>query len=72
MSATGEPQSESLAGIPVISLLDRITSDTGIGHGKPCVRHLRRPVEAVLDLLSADMTIAETRLAARSGSAYVD
>ncbi|WP_295436890.1 DUF433 domain-containing protein [uncultured Thiodictyon sp.] len=42
-------------------LLDRITIDTEICHGKPCVRHMRWPVEAVLDLLSAGMTAAEIR-----------
>ncbi|WP_367116229.1 DUF433 domain-containing protein, partial [uncultured Lamprocystis sp.] len=31
-----------------MSLLDRITIDTEICHGKPCVRHMRWPVEAVL------------------------
>ena len=44
-----------------MSLLDRITIDTEICHGKPCVRHMRWPVEAVLDLLSAGMTAAEIR-----------
>jgi hypothetical protein len=33
--------------------LDRITLDLDICHGKPFVRHMRWPVEAVLDLVSA-------------------
>ncbi len=42
-----------------MALLERITIDTEICHGKPCVRHLRWPVEAVLDPESAGMSIAE-------------
>jgi uncharacterized protein (DUF433 family) len=38
-----------------MSLLERITLDPDICHGKPCVRHMRWPVEAVLDLISAGM-----------------
>jgi uncharacterized protein (DUF433 family) len=40
-------------------LLARITIDLDICHGKPCIRHLRYPVEMVLELLSAGMTTAE-------------
>ena len=40
-------------------LLDRITIDTDICHGKPCIRGLRYPVEMILELLSAEMTIDE-------------
>lgn len=36
--------------------LDRITMDSTICHGKPCIRGLRYPVEMVLELLSAGMT----------------
>lgn len=39
--------------------LDRITIDSAICHGKPCVRGLRYPVEDILELLSAGMTEAE-------------
>ena len=35
----------------------RITIDPTICHGKPCIRHLRYPVEVILELLSAGMTI---------------
>jgi len=41
------------------SLLSRITIDPAICHGKPCVRGLRYPVESLLELLSAGMTIDE-------------
>jgi uncharacterized protein (DUF433 family) len=44
-----------------MSLLERITIDNDICHGKPCVRHMRWPVEAVLDLMSAGMSPAEIR-----------
>jgi uncharacterized protein (DUF433 family) len=37
-------------------LLARITADSNICHGKPCVRGLRYPLELLLELLSGDMT----------------
>lgn len=37
-------------------LLDRITIDPAICHGKPCIRGLRYPVEGILELLSAGET----------------
>jgi uncharacterized protein (DUF433 family) len=37
-------------------LLDRITIDPEICHGKPCIRGLRYPVEVILELLSAGST----------------
>ena len=37
-------------------LLQRITLDPEICHGKPCVRGLRYPVEFILELLSSGMT----------------
>jgi uncharacterized protein (DUF433 family) len=42
-----------------MSRLDRITSDPAICHGAPTVRGLRYPVESLLELLSAGMTIEE-------------
>ena len=36
---------------------DRITIDTAICHGKPCIRGLRYPVENVLEWLAGGMTI---------------
>lgn len=40
-------------------LLDRITMDPAIAHGKPVIRGLRYPVEMLLELLSSGMTIDE-------------
>ena len=40
----------------VTNLIDRITIDPALCHGKPCVRGLRYPVEVILELLSAGMT----------------
>lgn len=41
------------------NLLQRISIDPAICHGKPCVRGIRWPVEIVLDLLSSGMTTDE-------------
>jgi uncharacterized protein (DUF433 family) len=41
------------------NLLDRITIDPQICHGKPVIRGLRYPVETILELMSAGMTIDE-------------
>jgi uncharacterized protein (DUF433 family) len=41
------------------TLIQRITIDPNICHGKPCIRGLRYPVETLLELLSAGMTIEE-------------
>ncbi len=40
-------------------LLERITINPDICHGKPCIRGLRYPVETVLELLSAGMSNEE-------------
>lgn len=40
-------------------LLERITIDPQICHRKPVVRGLRYPVEMLLELMSAGMTIDE-------------
>ena len=42
-----------------MSLLNRITIDPEICHGKPTIRGLRYPVETILELLSSGMTIEE-------------
>ena len=42
-----------------MTLLNRITVDPVICHGKPCIRGMRWPVEVVLDLLGSGMTISE-------------
>jgi len=41
------------------SLLNRITIDPEICHGKPTIRGLRYPVENMLELLASGMTIEE-------------
>lgn len=41
------------------NLLERITIDPQICHGKPVIRGLRYPVETFLELMSAGMTIDE-------------
>ena len=38
------------------NLLQRITLNAEICHGKPCIRGLRYPVEFILELLSSGMT----------------
>ena len=40
-------------------LMKRITIDPNLCHGKPCIRGLRYPVETLLELLSAGMTVEE-------------
>jgi uncharacterized protein (DUF433 family) len=49
---TAKPADES-------KLLERITIDPDICHGKPCVRGLRYPVDMILELLSGGMTHEE-------------
>jgi uncharacterized protein (DUF433 family) len=44
------------------TLFNRITINPAICHGKPCIRGLRYPVETMLELLSAGMTIEEILL----------
>lgn len=41
------------------ALLQRITLNPEICHGKPCIRNLRYPVEFLLELLSSGMTSEE-------------
>jgi len=41
------------------ALIQRITMNPQICHGKPCIRNLRYPVETILELLSAGMTIEQ-------------
>ena len=41
------------------SLLNRITLNPNVCFGKPTIRNMRYPVEVILDLLSAGMTINE-------------
>ncbi|MCB1192428.1 MAG: DUF433 domain-containing protein [Leptospiraceae bacterium] len=39
--------------------LERITMNSEICHGKPCIRNMRWPVEVILDLLSSEMSIKD-------------
>ena len=41
------------------NLLQRITINSEICHGKPCIRGLRYPVELILELSSSGMTADE-------------
>jgi uncharacterized protein (DUF433 family) len=41
------------------TLFERITIDPEICHGKPVIRGLRYPVETILELMSAGMSIDE-------------
>ena len=41
------------------AMSNRITIDSDICHGKPCIRNMRWPVEVVLDMLGAEMSINE-------------
>ena len=41
------------------TLLQRITHNPHICHGKPCIRGLRYPVEFILELLSSGMKTEE-------------
>lgn len=40
-------------------ILQRITLDPNICHGKPCIRGLRYPVELIIELLSSGMNAKE-------------
>ena len=40
----------------MVSLIDRITINADICHGKPTIRNMRYPVEMLLELLSSGMT----------------
>jgi len=40
-------------------LLHRITIEPSICHGKPCIRHMRWPVEVIIDLIASGMTFDE-------------
>lgn len=42
-----------------MKLLNRITSDPQICHAKPCIRGMRWPVEVIMDMLGAGMTIEQ-------------
>jgi uncharacterized protein (DUF433 family) len=41
------------------TMKDRITIDSEICHGKPCIRGMRWPVEVILDMLGSGMSTDE-------------
>lgn len=41
------------------AIINRITIDKEICHGKPCIRGMRYPVEMILELLSSGMSNEE-------------
>jgi uncharacterized protein (DUF433 family) len=41
------------------NLLERITIDSNICHGKVCIRHMRWPVEVIIDLIASGMSFDE-------------
>ena len=41
------------------NLLQRITIDKDVCHGKPTIRGMRYPVETILELLSSGMSVDE-------------
>lgn len=45
--------------ITMEKVLNRITTNPDICHGKPCVRGMRWPVEVVLDMLGSGMNEEE-------------
>ncbi len=42
-----------------MKLIERITINPEICHGKPCIRGMRWPVEVIIDLLASGMSINE-------------
>ncbi len=42
-----------------MNYLDRITINSEICHGKPCIRNMRWPVEVIIDMLGSGMTIEQ-------------
>jgi uncharacterized protein (DUF433 family) len=42
-----------------MSILERITIDPNICHGKPCIRGMRWTVEIIIDLLGSGISINE-------------
>lgn len=38
------------------ALLERITVDADICHGMACIRHMRWPVEVIIDLIASGMS----------------
>ena len=47
------------ASVTEAQLLERITLDPEVCHGKPCIRGLRYPVEILLELLESGVSFEE-------------
>jgi uncharacterized protein (DUF433 family) len=58
-TAARRPERPLAGTLSPVSHLHRITTDPAVCHGKPTVRGLRYPVENLLELLAAGMTIEE-------------
>ena len=43
------------------TIIDRITINADICHGKPTIRNMRYPVDMILDLLASGMSFNEIR-----------
>ena len=41
------------------NVFERITTDPTICHGKACIRHMRWPVEVIIDLIASGMPFVE-------------
>jgi uncharacterized protein (DUF433 family) len=41
------------------NVLDRITIDSDVCHGKACIRHMRWPVEVIIDLIASGMSFQD-------------
>ena len=41
------------------NLLERITIDSNICHGKACIRHMRWPAEVIIDLIASGISFDE-------------
>ncbi len=42
-----------------MDIAERITIDSAVCHGKPCIRGLRYPIENILEWLAAGMNVEE-------------
>lgn len=41
------------------NILERITMDSNICHGKACIRHMRWPAEVIIDMIASGMSFDE-------------
>jgi uncharacterized protein (DUF433 family) len=47
---------DNLVNLNMNYFLERITIDANICHGKACIRHMRWPVEVIIDFIAAGMS----------------